>query len=176
MAVKNFYPELPVIPYQKTTISMKAVIAFLASLAIDKEIKRVAYVIFRNEGANGNSGVNNNFIGFQSDSGRWDKKYDKFFVGTCIKVENRTGKQRGFLCFSSWQDSLTILTDKVNLRGMYVGGKTHFITDTMVTGKEVLAKVYYQEWVKGDEKYVASKTEIENFESMYNQAEKLFVK
>ncbi len=153
---------------------MKAVIAYLLSLAIDKEIKRAAYVIFRNEGANGNSGVNNNFIGFQSDSGRWQKKYDKYFVGTCTKVENRTGKQRGFLCFSSWQDSLAILTDKVNDRGMFIGGKTNFITDTIVTNKEILAKVYYQEWVKGDAKYIATETEVGNFISMYCQAEKLF--
>ena len=52
------------------------------------EVKRMAYIMFRNESANGKSGVNNNYIGFQSDSGRWQSKYDKYFVGVCIRKEN----------------------------------------------------------------------------------------
>ena len=174
MSTKNFYPTLPILQYKKTTVAMSEVITYLQSLEIDKQIKRATYIIFRNESANGNSGINNNYIGFQSDSGKWQSKYDKYFVGTCLKVENRTGKERGFLCFSKWQDSIDILTDKVKDRGMYIGGHTHFITNLPVIDKDTLASVYLKEWVTGSANYAPKVIEVNNFVGMYNQSENLF--
>lgn len=153
---------------------MDEVIKYLQSLPIPVEIKRSVYVIFRNESANGRSGVNNNFIGFQSDSGLWQSKYNKYFVGTTVLTENRTGKKRGFLCFSKWQDSIDILADKVSGRGLFIGGVTNFITKTKITDKGELAVAYLKEWVTGSNKYVPTTTEITSFVSMYNQAMKLF--
>lgn len=173
--MKNFYPDLPVIPYQKTSVSMPDVIAYLQSLDIDKEIKRATYCIFRNESSNGKSGISNNYIGFQSDSGKWQSQYDHYFVGTCVKIENRTGKERGFLCFSKWQDSIDILTDKIENRGLYIGGSTHLITHQQVENKTELAECYLREWVTGSATYTPTDAEINNFISMYNQAEKLFI-
>lgn len=173
--MKNYYPELPQLPYRKTTVLMDLVIKFLQSLPIDKEVKRSCYVVFRNESANGNRGINNNYIGFQADGGRWDAAYDKRFTGTCVKVENGTGKQRIFLCFKSWQDSVEILADKLKARGMYVGGTTSKITKMQVSGKELLAAAYLKEWVKGQANYQPTHLEINSFVSMYNQAAKLFV-
>lgn len=153
---------------------MDEVVKYLQSLPIPVEIKRSVYVIFRNESANGKSGINNNFIGFQSDSGVWQSKYNKYFVGTTVLTENRTGKQRGFLCFSKWQDSIDILADKVSGRGLFIGGVTNFITKTKITDKGELAVAYLKEWVTGSNKYVPTTTEITSFVSMYNQAIKLF--
>lgn len=175
MSVKNFYPNLPVLPYQKTSVEMGVVISYLQSLDIDKEIKRSCYVIFRNESNNGKSGINNNFIGFQSDSGKWQSKYDKYFVGTCIRAEGRTGNDRGFLCFSRWQDSIDILADKIKDRGIYVGGTTHLITHQFIDDKNELALVYLREYVTGSNSYNPTPQEISDFISMYNQAAKLFV-
>lgn len=172
--MKNFYPKLPILDYEKTSVSMDEVIKYLQSLSIPVEIKRSVYVIFRNESANGKSGINNNFIGFQSDSGVWQSKYNKYFVGTTVLTENRTGKQRGFLCFSKWQDSIDILADKVSGRGLFIGGVTNFITKTKITDKGELAVAYLKEWVTGSNKYVPTTTEITSFVSMYNQAMKLF--
>lgn len=172
--MKNFYPKLPILDYEKTSVSMDEVIKYLQSLPIPVEIKRSVYVIFRNESANGKSGVNNNFIGFQSDSGVWQSKYNKYFVGTTILSENRTGKQRGFLCFSKWEDSIDILADKVKGRGLFIGGVTNFITKIKITDKGDLAVAYLKEWVTGSNKYVPTTTEITSFVSMYNQAIKLF--
>lgn len=172
--MKNFYPELPILPYTRTTVDMKDVISYIQSIVLPVEVKRSAYIVFRNESANGKSGVNNNYIGFQSDSGRWQSKYDKYFVGVCIKAENRTGIERGFLCFSKWQDSVDILADKLKDRGIYVGGTTHVITHQFVDDKAELAEVYLREWVRGSAKYTPSPAELNNFVSMYNQASKLF--
>ena len=80
MSVKNFYPTLPILPYQKTLVVMSDVIAYLQSLPIDKEVKRSCYIIFRNESSNGKSGINNNYIGFQSDSGKWQSKIGRAHV------------------------------------------------------------------------------------------------
>lgn len=173
--MKNYYPGLAIIPYLKTTVEMGEVVEYLKSLPISAEIKRSAYIIFRNEGANGSKGVNNNYIGFQSDSGKWDAKYEKYFTGTCIKAENRTGFKRGFLCFSKWQDSIDILSSKILDRGMYVGGTTHLITHAYIDDKTELAEIYLKEWVTGNVKYTPTVTEIESFVSMYNQAAKFFV-
>ena len=170
----NYYPKLPQLPFKKTTVLMDLVIKYLQSLAIDREVKRSCYVVFRNESANGNKGINNNYIGFQADSGRWDAAYDKYFTGTCIKAENGTNKQRIFLCFNRWQDSVDILADKLKARGMYVGGTTSKITKMAVVDKETLAAAYLKEWVKGQASYQPTNTEISNFVSMYNQAAKLF--
>lgn len=174
MSVKNFYPQLPVVPYHKTSIEMGAVIIYLQSLPIGREIKRSCYCIFRQESGNGKAGINNNYIGFQSDSGKWQSKYDKYFVGTCNKAEGRTGQERGFLCFSKWQDSIDILTDKIQDRGMFVGGTTHMITSQFIDDKNELAVIYYKEWVEGSNKYTPTNDEVDSFVSMYNQAVKLF--
>lgn len=175
MPLKNFYPGLPILPYQRTRVQMPDVIAYLQSMQIPAKVKRSTYVTFRNESANGSAGINNNYIGFQSDSGKWQAKYDKYFSGTCIKVENRTGKERGFLCFKQWHDSIDILADKITDRGIFIGGTTHFITHVFIDDVTELAEVYLKEWVTGSVKYTPTDEEIGNFVSMYNQAVKLFV-
>lgn len=173
--MKNYYPELPIIPYQKTTVQMTVVIDYLKSLEIPAEIKRATYVIFRNESANGSKGINNNYIGFQSDSGRWQAKYDQYLAGVCIKTENKTGKERGFLCFKSWENSIDILCDKLKDRGIYIGGKTNKITSISVDNINLLAVAYLREWVTGLSTYNPNENELNNFYSMYHQAEKLFL-
>jgi hypothetical protein len=132
------------------------------------------YVIFRNESGNGKNGINNNYIGFQSDSGLWQSKYNKYFVGTTILNENRTGKKRGFLCFSKWENSIDILADRLLGRGLFIGGTTNFISKIKITDVEKLSVAYYKEWVTGSNKYIPNNTEITSFESIYNQSIKFF--
>ncbi len=153
---------------------MKDVIKYLQLVNFSKEIKRSVYIIFRNESSNGKSGINNNYIGFQSDSGLWQSKYNKYFTGTTILTENRTGKKRGFLCFKDWIDSIDILLDKVSERGLFIGGKTNFITKMDIVNKELLADAYLKEWVTGNKNYKPTFDEINSFISMYNQSVSLF--
>jgi len=65
----NYYPGKPVLKYQKTSVEMGAVIPYLQSLNVPFEVKIMTYIIFRNESGNGSSGINNNYGGFQADSG-----------------------------------------------------------------------------------------------------------
>ena len=170
------YPLLPLQAYKKTSIDMDSVIAYIKSLNYSIEVKRSTYVIFRNESGSGQSGICNNFCGFQSDGGKFPDKYSVHFVGYCVKTENRTLKQRGFLCFDKWQSSIDIMADEVANRGLYVGGKLHepmYCAFTDVTA-ENFAKAYEKLWVEGDKDYIPTKIEVSDFDSMYDQSVKIF--
>ena len=172
----NSYPEKPILPYVKTKVEMGAVVSYLKELAqkINKEVVISSYIMFRNESANGTKGVCNNYAGVQADSGRWQAKYDSLIVGTCVKEENKTGKQRIFCCFKDFKGSIDFLIDRVEGRGLYVGGKTHLITNKIITTPTELAEAYYQEWVTGNKNYKPSEIEIKNYTSMYKQGKSLF--
>lgn len=170
----NYYPEKPVLQYRKTSVQMGAVVSYLQHLNIPIEVKRTTYIIFRNESANGSSGINNNYGGFQADSGRWQSQYDSEIEGTVIKTENGTGKQRIFLAFRDFQGSIDMLAGRIEARGLYVGGYTHKISKIKISSPEQLSMAYKQEWVTGDQKAIPSTNEQRNFISMYRQAEKLF--
>ena len=66
----NAYPELPSTPYQRTSVPMSGVTAYLKALGVPAALKRAAYVIFRNESRNGQSGICNNYVGAQADAVR----------------------------------------------------------------------------------------------------------
>jgi hypothetical protein len=169
------YPLLPQMAYKKTSIDMPSVIAYIKSLQLPIEVKRSTYVIFRTESGNGQSGINNNFCGFQSDGDKFPNKYSSHFVGYCIKTESRTGKSRGFLCFDKWQSSIDILSDEILNRGLYIGGKidSPYVSFTDVTAANI-CQAYEGMWVEGDKKYIPTKDEQDSFNSMYKQAVILF--
>jgi hypothetical protein len=178
--VKNAYPELPELPYQRTSVEMPAVIEFLKSLCIDVEVKRAAYIFFRMESANGRSGVNNNYAGVQADGARWPEEYDDLIIGTSVKQENRQahggGKVRRFVVFNTWKDSILFTVRNVERRGMYIGGHTSHVSKMEVDSLAKLVMAYKREWVTGQSNYVPSASEMTPFFSMYKQAEKIFTK
>jgi hypothetical protein len=172
--MRNFYPEFPILPYEKTLVRMDDVIACIKWLQVDKEIKRAIYCVFRIESGNGTQGINNNYIGLQADSARWDTSYNKYITGVCIKEENRTGKQRAFLCFHNYTNSIDILADKLKARGLYVGGTTHLITHFEIKTPSDLALAYEREWVEGSANYKPTEEETKMFLSIYKSAEGIF--
>lgn len=175
MALKNAYPEKPVVPYKKTTVEMAEVISDIQKALIPTEVKRMSYIMFRNEGANGKSGICYNFCGFQADGGRWDKKFDPLIMGIVKKVENGTGRERLFLAFKDVNGCLTMLFDRVQGRGLYIGGTTHKVWENHYV-KDVydLSVAYQREWVKGNATALPTFAEGASFRSMYKQAAVLF--
>lgn len=171
----NYYPEKPLLPYKKTIVEMSIVIASLKALVVDKEIKRMSYVMFRNESANGTKGINNNYCGFQADSGRWSDKFDDEIIGVVSRTENGTGKQRLFLAFNDVKGCLEMLAERVQGRGLYIGGVTHKIWKVQdIDNVNDLCRAYIKEWVRGSTNAEPTQAETNNFVSMYNQAVKLF--
>ena len=173
--MNNAYPEKSILAYKKTFVAMADVIADIAKSTAKVEVKRMAYLLFRNEGNNGKSGVNNNYCGFQADSGRWSPLYDNIIEGVVKKVENGTGKERLFLAFKDVSGCLSMLLDRIEGRGLYIGGTTKKIwVNHLVKDVNDLCLAYQKEWVKGSINAVPTPQEQANFISMYNQAIKFF--
>lgn len=170
----NAYPDKPVLPYRKTTAKMADVIQYIASTNIPFELKRAVYIFFRIESANGDSGINNNYIGAQADSGRWPSEYDSKIAGTVVKKENQTGRERRFIAFNSYQDCIDFLSGRLQARGLFVGGTTHKIVTMEVKTPVDLARAYIYEWVTGDANAKPSNNQIDNFLLIYRQSEKYF--
>lgn len=170
----NFYPEKPIVPYKSTPVEMTVIIQYLQKCTVDPEIKRATYVIARNESSNGKSIINFNLAGLQADSGRWSAVHDAQIVGVVIKNENQTGKQRLFLAFNDVTGCLDMLIERVEGRGLYIGGVTHKILIMHITTPVELARAYTKEWVQGSATAEPTKQAADNFLSMSNQAAKLF--
>ena len=119
--MKNFYPELPEIDYKKTTVGMPFVVLHAKTLIGKYSIDtvRMAYVIFRNESANGKSGVNNNYCGIQADNARWEGLPMENIIGTSVKTDN-AGDTRRFICFNEdgYKDCFEFLCYKIQQRGI----------------------------------------------------------
>lgn len=166
----NAYPELPKLDYVRTSVAMSDVITYLRSFAVAAAIKRMVYVIFRNESANGQSGINHNYVGAQADSGRWPASIDRLAAGTVETVENGTGRRRLFLAFRSWTASVDFLVDRVTARGLYIGGTTHRVLTMTIASEQDLVRAYVKEWVRGDASAEPSPETLASFRSMYSQA------
>lgn len=168
--MNNSYPEKPTVPSRRTTVAMTDVIAYLRVAAVPDPVKFAAYVIFRNESSNGQSGINNNYVGAQADSGRWSiQDFDDKIAGVAEQAENGTGRDRLFLAFTGWEASVDFLLNRVAERGLYVGGETHQIVKMAVTSSYDLAIAYRREWVTGSAAAMPTHQQIGDFQSMYAQ-------
>jgi len=171
--MKNYYPELPEIPYKKTQIGMPFVVAFAKTLVgkYPKEVIRMAYIIFRNESSNGKSGVNNNYIGCQADNARWEGLPMENVIGTCVKTDN-AGDTRRFICFNEngYKDCFEFLCYKVQQREMFLKEETttNLLFPMIEKIAEPLYHLYEQKWVSNPKEDTSEAKA--NFISLYNSA------
>lgn len=166
MSVKNYYPELPEIPYVKTKVDMKLVIDYANSISnYSTEVKRMAYCMFRNESANGAKGVNGNFAGIQADCGRWTGLEGA--IATSVRIDS--GKiVRRFICFNElegYKKTFDFLCYKIKQRGMYIGALG-------VNNVKELTSVYLKKWV-GRINSTPNGAELANWNSLYGFAKQL---
>lgn len=172
--MKNAYPEKPMLPFRRTAVSMDTVVAIIRSMGYPPEVKRACYMIFRKESGNGRSGINENYSGFQADAGRWPPKYDPLIAGVVLKTENGTNKPRLFLAFQHASGCLTMLLDRVQQRGLYIGGHTTKIVDMEVKNVTDFARAYKKEWAAGSPLAEPTPEDVNGFASMYRQAAGFF--
>lgn len=170
----NAYPDLPMVPYGRTTVPMHEVISCLQQIDADPEIKRTTYIIFREESANGTKGVNNNYCGMQADGARWPENLTHYFSGVAEEPENGTGRMRLFLTFADWRDCISCLMDRVKGRGLYIGAKALPISHLLVTDETDLVRAYVKEWAQGSAAAEPSADTIAAWRSMYGEAQALF--
>lgn len=175
MSVKNFYPSKLIVPFQSVNLGMQPIITGIKTSNYPIEVKRSVYIVCRNETGNGHSVVNGtNVGGVQSDSGKWPDKWDSAITATCIMHENRTGKERGFVVFDTLQHGIDFMCERIEARGIYIGGTTHKITNVLIDSPSALCANYYREWVEGSATYHPTEDELNDFLSMYEQAIHLF--
>lgn len=172
--IENSYPELPVLPFKKTAVTLDEVEVYLQSLTIPKPIKIAAYVMFRNESANGTAGVNNNYLGIQADNGRWPDSLKSHIVGTVVQNENMTGRARRFLAFDSFKGSIDFLINRIQNRGLFVGGTTSFITRMQINSPDAWAIAYWRCWVTGNANAQIPDSDRNGLLSMYKKGSTLF--
>jgi hypothetical protein len=148
--VKNAYPELPELPYQKTSVTPLEVQNYINTLPIKREVMISTYTIFIIESGHGKKGVNNNYAGIQADGSRLLSEWASRVTGTCVLSENMTGKARRFVCFDSFTDSIDYLANRLQKRGVFIGGTAIPYSRLKVTDPPTLARAYWKEWVQGD--------------------------
>ncbi|MBV7534039.1 hypothetical protein [Chitinophaga sp. sic0106] len=168
--MKNAYPEKPILQFRRTSVEMLAAIKAIQDSTFPAEVKRAAYMIFRKESGNGRSGINENYSGFQADSGRWPIIYDPLIAGVVQKNENGTGKSRLFLAFHHVSGCLQMLMDRLQQRGIYIGGRTSKIVTMDVNNITDFARAYKKEWAAGKASAEPTMEDIKGFDSMYRQA------
>jgi len=169
----NAYPELPALQFQRTTVTMDAVVTALNASDHATNVKRAAYVMLRIESGNGTKGINNNYCGAQADSGRWPESLTSLFSGTVTIRENGTQRLRVFLAFKTMPGNLEFLMNRVLSRGLYIGGQTHLVLTMEVNSEDDLARAYHKEWVTGSATSEPGVREKADFLSMYQQAVEL---
>jgi hypothetical protein len=168
--MKNAYPSLPVVPYQKTELQPSLVAGFLNKLQPSEATiaqRHATFAIFLNESGLGRKGVNNNYFGFQADGSQLPEPVRHFVKATCTQNENMTGNPRIFCVFDTWQDCITVALYMFIHRGLYIGGKAHpYSKNLEVTDIPTLATAYWNEWVVG-ENTGASKQFKKDFTALY---------
>ena len=176
--VKNAYPKLPIVEFVATSIKLEDAIEYIASLMLNVEVKRSCYMIFRNESGNGKYGVNNNYTGVQADGNKLGNGFDEKVVATTVKKENMKDKNmtqrvRRFVCFRSYKESIDYLANRIQARGIYIGGSTNSVYSKIeIKTPKDLANAYYKEWVKGDKFATPSVIDYKGLISLYISAVK----
>lgn len=61
-----------------------------------------------------------------------------------------THKLRRFVCLKDWRTCIDILTEKISLRGLYVGGYAHPYANMQINTEQDWPLAYWREWVQGD--------------------------
>ncbi len=169
MPVKNAYPELPEVAYQRTSIDENQVAQYIDSLDFPLEVKRATYIFFVNESGHGAVGINNNYGGIQADGARWASIWDSKIVATTVTPETMTGNERRFCVFDKWEFSIDLLLNRIQSRGIYIGGHAHPYANFDVTDVADFAKAYWQELVEGDQS-IPPASQVADIEGLYNKA------
>lgn len=178
MSIKNAYPELPVLKYERTAVTLSDVVVYIKSLLLPIPIKAAMYTMFRFESANGTKGVNNNYTGIQADGNRWADRFTPDMSGTISMQENGQngvpGKVRIFIGFKTFEGCINMLADRVQARGLYIGGITHKVVRIRIDTPEDFVVAYKREWVTGNPHYIPTESEMKNIAGTYRQGVALF--
>ena len=130
--------------YAKTTVSDTDVVNYLKNVT-DKSVRRAAYAIFANESGRGNKGVNNNYIGLQTDGGGFIATDANYVKGTTSVVDSG-GNCRAFATYATWQKCIDHLVAVMASRKQG-GGSSRIMVPTNPADANFFGNGYARNWV-----------------------------
>ncbi len=148
---KTKWFSLPVETKTPTTIPESTVVAYLKSAAVvaahSQSIRRATYAIFSIESARGSSGVNNNYIGLQTDGGGFISNDTNYVKGsTTTKDSSTPPKCRAFGTYPTWQDCINHVMEIMKQR-MQGGGSIREMCPTNPNDFTYFGDGYAANWV-----------------------------
>ena len=175
---KTSYPEKPIVSFQRTYLKQSDLAKYLKQKINEGLNKNIAIAVLAkaiSEQGDGTNlrGFNNNFYGVQTDSGRWNSRYDNIITGNVIIPENKTNKIRAYASFKTSTSGADFVIDNVRSRGIYIGGKTNYITNTSINNVNDWVISYYREWVKGNKNANPDSNFISTRNDIYRRAENI---
>jgi hypothetical protein len=99
---KGKWASLPYKSYQRTTVTDTEVVNYLKSATTDIAVRRATFAIYAVESGHGGSGVNNNYIGLQTDGGGFLSTDLNYVTGTTT-LKDSGNKCRSFATYATWQ-------------------------------------------------------------------------
>jgi hypothetical protein len=148
---KTKWFSLPVETYVRTTIPESDVVTYLKSAAVvaahSQSIRRATYAIFSIESDRGKKGVNNNYIGLQTDGGGFVSNDTNYVKGSTTRKDSSTPPQcRAFGTYPTWQDCINHVMEIMKQR-MQGGGSSREMCPTNPNDFTYFGDGYAANWV-----------------------------
>jgi hypothetical protein len=119
MSVKNSYPFLPEVRYQRTSVVWTKFVEYAKTLRYSKDYVAMGLAIIAQETSYGAKGINHNYGGIQADVGKWSGISVE--PNSTIVLVDSGGKKRRFLGWSEsggYKASLDLAVLKAQQRNM----------------------------------------------------------
>jgi hypothetical protein len=140
------WASLPYKSYQKTTLTDLEVINYLKTATSDIAVRRATFAIYAVESGHGNSGVNNNYIGLQTDGGGFLGTKDLNYVTGTTTLRDSGGTCRSFATYDTWQKCIDHLI-QVMINRKQSGSSSRKMVPTNPNDADYFGKGYANNWV-----------------------------
>ena len=132
--------------YVKTTVPVSDVVNYIKTkTSYSQSIRRATYAIFANESGRGAKGINNNYIGLQTDGGGFISTDTSYVKGTTSRVDG-AGACRAFATYDTWQRCIDHLLEVMKSR-IQGGGSSREMVPTNPSDAAYFGLGYATNWV-----------------------------
>lgn len=140
------WKSLPYENYKKTKVTDAEVIAYLKTATTDVAVRRATFAIFVIESGHGKKGVNNNYIGLQTDGGGFLGAADLNYVTGTTTLVDSGNKCRSFATYPTWQRCIDHLI-QVMISRKESGSSGRKMVPTNPNDADYFGKGYSYNWV-----------------------------
>ena len=140
------WASLPYKSYQHTTVTDLAVINYLKTATSDVAVRRATFAIYAVESGHGKSGVNNNYIGLQTDGGGFLGTRDLNYVTGTTTLRDNGGTCRSFATYDTWQKCIDHLI-QVMINRKQSGSSGRKMVPTNPNDADYFGRGYADNWV-----------------------------